>query len=155
MKTLSDAERARVDLTPMPTTIATLGATPLPTEAPLGRAAPVELTTYQVEAYLAGFDDEADGDVHLVLVDPVVPDARLIAEIPDPECAGACASGLAEAYARARAALQAAVTRPNPDDRPVRLRVTGVGFFDRNHGQLGAAPNYIELHPVLAVEVLP
>jgi hypothetical protein len=27
--------------------------------------------------------------------------------------------------------------------------VTGVGFFDFNHGQTGVAPNAIELHPVL------
>ncbi len=33
---------------------------------------------------------------------------------------------------------------------PVRL--TGVGFFDRAHGATGAAPNVIELHPVLKVE---
>jgi hypothetical protein len=31
-------------------------------------------------------------------------------------------------------------------------RITGVGFFDRAHGQTGAAPNVIELHPVLKVE---
>jgi hypothetical protein len=31
-------------------------------------------------------------------------------------------------------------------------RITGVGFFDRAHGQTGAAPNLIELHPVLKVE---
>jgi hypothetical protein len=28
-------------------------------------------------------------------------------------------------------------------------RVTGVAFFDYNHGQTGVAPNAIELHPVL------
>jgi hypothetical protein len=31
-----------------------------------------------------------------------------------------------------------------------RARVTGVAFFDFNHGQTGVAPNAIELHPVLA-----
>lgn len=29
--------------------------------------------------------------------------------------------------------------------------ITGVGFFDRAHGQTGAAPNIIELHPVLDI----
>jgi len=32
------------------------------------------------------------------------------------------------------------------------VRITGVGFFDRAHGATGAAPNVIELHPVLKVE---
>ena len=33
-------------------------------------------------------------------------------------------------------------------------RITGIGFFDRAHGQTGAAPNVIELHPILKVEFL-
>jgi hypothetical protein len=39
------------------------------------------------------------------------------------------------------------------DSTPVRI--TGVGFFDRAHRATGAAPNVIELHPVLKVEWLP
>lgn len=34
---------------------------------------------------------------------------------------------------------------------PANATITGVGFFDRAHGQTGAAANVIELHPVLAV----
>jgi hypothetical protein len=37
---------------------------------------------------------------------------------------------------------------------PTAVRLTGVGFFDRAHGATGAAPNVIELHPVLKVEWL-
>jgi hypothetical protein len=37
---------------------------------------------------------------------------------------------------------------------PTRVRLTGVGFFDRAHDADGAAPNVIELHPVLKVEWL-
>ena len=36
---------------------------------------------------------------------------------------------------------------------PVTIIVTGVGFFDFLHGQTGAAPNGIELHPVLKIEL--
>ena len=32
-----------------------------------------------------------------------------------------------------------------------RARVTGVGMFDLAHGQTGAAPNDMELHPVLDI----
>jgi hypothetical protein len=38
--------------------------------------------------------------------------------------------------------------------KPIRLRVTGVLYFDRVHGQAGVAPNGVELHPVLDVEVI-
>jgi hypothetical protein len=37
---------------------------------------------------------------------------------------------------------------------PTSARITGVGFFDRAHGATGAAPNVIEIHPVLKVEWL-
>jgi hypothetical protein len=37
---------------------------------------------------------------------------------------------------------------------PKSARITGVGFFDRAHGPTGAAPNVIELHPVLKIEWL-
>jgi len=30
--------------------------------------------------------------------------------------------------------------------------VTGVLFFDKLHGQLGVAPNGVELHPVISPE---
>jgi hypothetical protein len=30
-----------------------------------------------------------------------------------------------------------------------KARVTGVAFFDFQHGQTGVAPNAIELHPIL------
>jgi hypothetical protein len=36
---------------------------------------------------------------------------------------------------------------------PVKAHVTGVGFFDRKHGQLGVAPNAIEIHPVLDITI--
>jgi len=34
-----------------------------------------------------------------------------------------------------------------------RATFSGIGFFDRPHGQTGAAPNGIELHPVLGEDV--
>ena len=37
---------------------------------------------------------------------------------------------------------------------PTAARITGIGFFDRAHGATGAAPNVVELHPVLKVEWL-
>jgi hypothetical protein len=38
--------------------------------------------------------------------------------------------------------------------KPTPARVTGIGFFDRWHGQTGVAPNVFELHSVLKVEWL-
>jgi hypothetical protein len=152
VKTLSDPERNRVNLTPVTTTVAALAALPAPASLPeAGRLAPVEVTTYEVEAIIAGWHNAADGDIHLILVDPADQRATLIAEIPSTTCAGACASDLAGRYRQARLAFEQLLQRSNPADKPLAVRVTGVGFFDRPHNQLGAAPNCIELHPVLAL----
>jgi hypothetical protein len=37
---------------------------------------------------------------------------------------------------------------------PIQVRVTGVGFFDRVHGQNGVAKNGIELHPLLDIKFI-
>ncbi len=36
--------------------------------------------------------------------------------------------------------------------KAIRVRVTGVLFFDRIHGQDGVAPNGVELHPVIDID---
>ena len=150
IKTLSDPSRELVDLRPVRATIAELGALPRPESFPQNeRIAPEEFTVYEVDAYLLAWDNEADRDIHLMLADPEDPRFRMIAEIPDPMCSGVCNSGLGGQFAEARAALETILAEPNPDDLPVEVTVIGVGFFDRNHGQIGAAPNFMELHPVL------
>jgi len=155
VKTLADPDRDQVNLHPSRTSVAELARLGRPNVLPgAGRAPGAERSTFTVEAYLAGWDPQKDGDIHLILADPKDQTVTLIAEIPDPNCSGACSSGFAGAYAEARAVLQAGLARPNPEDRPLRVEVTRVGFFDRNHGQTGAAPNFVELHPVLALRFL-
>jgi hypothetical protein len=70
----------------------------------------------------------------------------MIAEIPAPECA--VGTGLEKQY---RAARQV-VGNIKPGSM---VEIVGVGFFDFMHEQSGAAPNGIELHPVLSIQVLP
>src|SRR5438105_2772526 len=51
IKTLSDAERDRVDRTPVATTVEALVALPRPRHTPqYSRIAPTEFTTYQIDA---------------------------------------------------------------------------------------------------------
>lgn len=38
--------------------------------------------------------------------------------------------------------------------KATKVRLKGVGFFDRVHGQTGVAPNGIELHPLLDIKFL-
>ena len=153
VKTLSDADRELVRFQPVDATVEFLTSLAPEGVAPGGaRYTPTELTVYRVEAYLGGAFPENDGDWHLVLYDTRNQRVSLIAEIPDPSCAGACRSGFAQQFVRARQILQNELQRPNPTGAAILVRVTGIGFFDRPHGQIGAAPNNFELHPVLTIE---
>jgi hypothetical protein len=159
VKTLSDRDRDRVVLQPVEATVEQLAAIPRPGRLPQDRrAGAAELATYAVIGCLGVLDrqPESDGDIHLVIGGLVDRRLSLIAEIPSPDCEGVCQSGLGSVYARVRATLDSVlnsgrVSAECNNDVPL-IRVTGVGFFDRPHGQIGAAPNNIELHPVLAVD---
>lgn len=72
--------------------------------------------------------------------DPADRTKFLVAEIPDSACA--LGSRYTSDFAEARRVF---------DNLPVgiEVEVEGVGFWDDDHGQLGASPNDIELHPVL------
>jgi hypothetical protein len=84
---------------------------------------------------------EADFDHHLVLRSGR---HTMIAETPSPLCTAG-----ATAYRRRQMRDARAAARICP-----RARVTGVAFFDYDHGQTGVAPNAIELHPVLGFACL-
>jgi hypothetical protein len=154
VKTGTDAGAGGVDLaTPQNTTIAQLvGLTP-PSPIPDNRFGPTENTVFVVSATLTDYKLEGgskgDSDYHLVLQDDQ--GKTMVAEIPSPGCVGD-GSPFAAQIASARAAFDAQFTATTSfQTANVPVQVTGVGFFDFAHGQHGAAPNVIELHPVLNI----
>ena len=151
VKTLSDPDARRVSLTPVATTVESLAALPQPRyRPPYGRLRPIETTIYCIEGWYKEVNTEADFDLHVVVAGLEDTTVTMIVEFPDARCSGACASGYAEFYARAREALENRLKTWSTDT--LRVRIMGVGFFDRPHGQYGAAPNFIELHPVLGID---
>lgn len=151
VKTGTDPDASRIDLRHgVATTVAKLDALPAPVHLPRDRRIPpVETTVYRVHATLIAYKHERDGDYHLVLRGRS--GQTMITEIPAPSCVGS-GSPLARGIARARHEFNA---RFHAEDHSrytrVPVTVTGVGFFDFPHGQMGVAPNAIELHPVLNV----
>lgn len=131
VKTLSDSSARTVDLSDtVNTTIEELVALPRPTSLPRhSRANAVERTLYRVEARLLWLQPEGDNDYHLVLASPRDTTITMIAEVPEPSCAGACVSGFAPVYARVRQTLVArglaakleTPARPNHGRRLFRL----------------------------------
>jgi hypothetical protein len=137
VKTLQDRPRL---LPRRDATIAYLVGRPAPSELPATRL-PFERRVFRVTAAVTLVRPEDDGDFHLVLSDG---QRTMIAETPSSSCDARATSALHSEMATARTKARLCA----------RARVTGVAFFDFNHGQTGVAPNAIELHPVLAFRCL-
>lgn len=137
VKTLQD----RPNLLPArKTTVAALVRVRSPASLPDTRL-PFERHIFTVTAAVVLVRPEADSDFHLVLRSG---GAQMIAESPLPACAPRATLLRRKQMGNARRAVRLCRT----------ARVTGVAFFDFDHGQTGVAPNAIELHPILAFRCL-
>ncbi|HTZ42823.1 MAG TPA: putative Ig domain-containing protein [Jatrophihabitans sp.] len=152
VKTGTDADAGKITLgSTTTTTIAALGALTAPSSLPANnRVSPTETTVYKVSATLSQYKLEADSDYHLVLTDSS--GHTMIAEIPDPVCVGS-GSVLTSRIKNARSEFDAKYTATGSfQTANVPVTVTGVGFFDFDHGQTGVAPNAIELHAATDIQ---
>jgi hypothetical protein len=153
VKTGTDADAGLINLqSTAQTTIASLTSLPASTTLPPNnRIQPTETTIFQVQATLTEYKLESDSDYHLILSD--VSGNTIITEIPSPSCVGS-SSVLLPGIQNARSEFDAHYTPTSSfQTANVPVIVTGVGFFDFFHSQTGVAPNGIELHPVLDVQI--
>ena len=123
------------------TTIKFLSSRAAPSSLPQTRL-PFERHIYRVTAAVTLVRPEDDGDFHLVLQDAA--GRTMIAESPMASCGRTATPARQRQTAKARARLQICS----------RASVSGVAFFDVQHGQTGVAPNGIELHPILSFRCL-
>lgn len=117
----------------------------------------VELKVVRVVAYLRKVKLEPDGDVHIVISGAAdSPDGQtMVVEFPNPDCAKN--SPFRDRMSAARQALVGvlgAVYGRNfrTLSTPARVELVGIIFFDKRHGATGAAPNGVELHPVVGLK---
>ena len=153
VKTGHDDDAGNVSTIAQSTTIAALRAMKPPSNlggdtTRLTYAGSPETQTWRLtDVTLAGYKLESDGDYHLVLVDRAA--NSLIAEIVDPR---RVAEGWKAQTTVARTAFDRHhLARSTFQTAGDTVTVTGVGFFDLLHGQIGVAPNGIELHAVLGI----
>ncbi len=137
VKTLEDRPTL---LLPKTTTVQFLVSRPAPHPLPTTRLS-YERHVYIVTAAVTLVRQEADSGLHLVLR---AGGDQMIAEAPSPSCDSKATPLRRHQMAAARAQVRLCA----------RARVTGVAFFDFDHGQTGVAPNAIELHPILGFRCL-
>ena len=179
----TDQQAANIDLTNItPATVADLLAIHQPQFPSQGdnttRIVPDETHVYRVQARLVKWGHESDDDYHLVLTDdtlkytdetahpPIPPTGHsFIGEVPDPSCFSGSDGSFGSQTPFADGIISARQTMdhrfPNADQSGkwndgagAPVEITGIGFFDRPHGQLGRAPNNIEIHPILSIRFL-
>jgi hypothetical protein len=149
VKTMTDPLAGEVDLSPKDTTIAALVAI-RPPVGPTDRVAPTEETTFRVQGVITLVKRESDSDLHVVVEDGA--GNTMIVEATSPDCDQG--SLVAAQIAAVRQAFEQRFPTESFRGR-MAATVTGVGFFDKLHGQTGVAPNGIELHPITAIEFAP
>ena len=148
-----DADKVRIG-TPQRATIEELRAM-TSTYADTSPRSPAEEQVFAVEGWLVGYAFEEDSDLHAVIRNDA--GVTIIVEFPHPGCMQG--SRVLKQATEARAKFRHLVHTPMTthyvqEPRPIRVRVTGILFFDRLHGQIGVAPNGVELHPVLEIEAV-
>ncbi len=161
VKTGSDPDAALVNLgSATPTNIASLRLFPYPSPSPPsnGRVAPAETTLWVIHGTLTKYKLEDDSDYHLVVQDGV--GTTMVTESVFPGDSPACVSasspflpGMAGTRCEMDSSLPFATGSFQTVSVPVRI--VGVGMFDFAHGQTGAAPNQIELHPIIDIAFPP
>jgi hypothetical protein len=177
-KTLNDPNARDVNQAPKAIAIAALVGLPVPggysANNDTKRYGPTEDTVYTVRALLVGFIEENDRDLHVVIADPSLtnitksdlklkkgkkpPANIMIAEIPDPQCYSVRSGTSADQIARVRSSFEQCFGQPRGSFQMFTAHmivdISGVGFFDKRHGQNGLAVNGIELHPVLRIKTV-
>jgi hypothetical protein len=152
VKTLTDADAARISLGPASTTIRALDQRPGHCNGGpnSSRPYPEELQVYTVIGRILLARLEDDDDYHLALLDPESGDT-IVTEVAHPGCASPFSPGTL-LLEQARAQFESFRAGRSLDSlRGQLVTVTGVGFYDFDHNQTGRSPNCIELHPVLSL----
>jgi hypothetical protein len=136
-KKLNDTQASLVNLTPVNTSIRALVALP-PHHVSGHRFLPLETTTYAVHGRVVFVKHQLDSDIHLVLR---YGKRTMITEAPAPRCSAG--SLVLTQITAVRRAIRARFPHIAPGGMRVSVpvTVTGVGYFDTVHGQVGVARN--------------
>jgi hypothetical protein len=151
VKTLSDPGEREIDFVPIPTLVERLRRLHRPTvRSKTKRIKPVEKTAYTIHVSLVAMKRKPDHDIDVVVAASRRRSQTMVAAFPDVACRGAKGSRERAKMQRARTDLVTQCVKPTIAETRLTgtATITGITFFGDTAG-LGAAPNGIQLHPVL------
>jgi hypothetical protein len=111
----------------------------------------VEITAYITSITIT----QDDHDFSMVLKSPAS-GATMLAELPNPDCASLDKFPAQRAqFKKTWKDLSLIMEKISGNSKPVKVKITGVRFWDAPTGGRGESPNGLEIHPVLSVTILP
>ncbi len=155
IKTCTDGDTSHVNFNIIvPSTIGYQRSLPTPPTLPANNRLPLEDTVYTIDCKLARYKLEDDGDVHCVITANNNADT-MVSEICDPQCPGISTTSR---FAELTTLRNWFVSNYHPVSGwqypNINIRITGVGFYDFQHGQIGIPPNGREIHPILTMTLI-
>lgn len=148
---------------PVETTVAKLSNQPWPFNWSVGafplqwtyhyRHGQAEFTIWRLKGTLLKRKKEDDEDYHLVIKSG---NRRMIAEIPSPSCVEGTPEPIKTMIVQTREEFDDwYAVQPDKNNLNAKVRITGIGYFDRVHGGEGQVLNNgVELHPVIKIEFI-
>ena len=156
VKTLKDSEVSEINFTPEPSTVHQQRLFPKPVYHNNNPRDSSEKQVYVIDCILLRFKRETnDGDFHLIVRDPNN-NEKLVVEIPNPQCVNISSnphfSNIKDVRKLLTTKLGSFTANYKNAPAGTKIRVTGVGFFDKKNHPTGFKGR--ELHPVLDLEFL-
>ena len=155
VKTLQDDEADQINFTPLKSSVHKQLKFAKPEYHEVNPRDVTEKRVYQIDCILIKYKVEDDKDWHLVVQD-LSTNEQMVVEIPDPDCVDITGNPRFSKLILVRKRLVAKVgpvktqfRKPPPN---TKLRITGVGFFDKPNHPIGFKGR--ELHPVITLIVL-
>jgi hypothetical protein len=149
VKTLNDTDAKKISFTAMRTDVSDMVKFKCPEK--ISRTLPrfgKEFNFYQLNCTIKEYKED-DGDYHLVLQDAGDTTKTMVGEILNPTCDDLKNNPHLQEYITVRADFEKCIL-PKNKVKSGYYKLKGVCFFDKVHGQLGAAKNGVELHPILS-----
>jgi hypothetical protein len=154
LMTLSDADRKKVHLDRIPTSIANLDALKAPRTIGIRRTTGFQLVSWRMQVVIDRYRIASNGEIVLVLYD--IPSGKYMnAYLPNPHCLGARARDRTGMIA-ARSELTSHCPKPTAQWQLLgaTVDVSGVGFWNPVHTTRGALPNGAELRPLTNLSIV-
>ena len=112
---------------------------------------PQEDSVYSLDCIMYKYKLEDDNDIHIVIHEIGDTSQTMVAEILNAQCPGIISTSRYTQFNNLRKWFDSTYHPTSTfTTTNVRIRISGVGYFDFLHGQTGIPPNGREIHPVLS-----